>query len=594
MRGIGPFLKDAWQLARPYFMTSEEKWSARGLLLAIVAMNLTNVGLSVVFNFWRREFYNSLQDKDWKAFLELLFTFRPSDSGIFGIMPGFCGSAAVFIIIAVYAVYVNQFLQIRWRRWLTRQFLSEWLADRAYYNISLTVDRAAIGTDNPDQRIAEDLRDFTDTSLSLSLGLLSNIVSLGSFVVILWGLSGAIEAFGIPIPGYMVWVALGYAIVGTWLTHLVGRPLALLNFRQQRVEADFRYALVRIRENMESIALYRGEEEERVTLRERFAAVVGNWRQIMTRTKLLNSLVNGYSQVAVVFPIVVAAPRYFSGAIQLGGLMQTVGAFSQVQGSMSWFVDSYASLAQWRAIVERLATFHRAIVKARAETHGGFTIGEAPAGTVRLHDVTMSLPDGTRLLDGADLTLTAGHSLVITGRTGSGKSTLFRVLAGIWPFGHGSVEIPPKSFFLPQRPYIPLGTLRHVITYPNAVDAFTPEEIGQALTDAGLPQLVGRLEHDDNWPQRLSGGEQQRVALARALLAKPDWIFLDEATASLDPDAEEELYHMLKQRLPNATLVSIAHRPSVAAFHEKRLVFKREAGKTGTLAQQAIAPAVGE
>jgi putative ATP-binding cassette transporter len=594
MRGIGPFLRDAWQLARPYFMTSEEKWSARGLLLAIVAMNLTNVGLSVVFNFWRREFYNSLQDKDWKSFLELLFTFRPSDSGIFGIMPGFCGLAAVFIIIAVYAVYVNQFLQIRWRRWLTQQFLSEWLADRAYYNISLTVDRAAIGTDNPDQRIAEDLRDFTETSLSLSLGLLSNIVSLGSFVVILWGLSGAISAFGIPIPGYMVWVALAYAIVGTWLTHLVGRPLALLNFRQQRVEADFRYALVRIRENMESIALYRGENEERVTLGERFAAVVGNWRQIMTRTKLLNSLVNGYSQVAVVFPIVVAAPRYFSGAIQLGGLMQIVGAFSQVQGSMSWFVDSYASLAQWRAIVERLATFHRAIVKARAETHGGFTIDEAPAGTVRLHDVTMSLPDGTRLLDGADLTLTAGHSLVISGRTGSGKSTLFRVLAGIWPFGHGSVEIPPKSFFLPQRPYIPLGTLRHVITYPNAVDAFTREEIGQALTDAGLPQLVSRLEHDDNWPQRLSGGEQQRVALARALLAKPDWIFLDEATASLDPDAEEELYHILKQRLPNATLVSIAHRPSVAAFHDERLIFKREDGKTGTLAQQAVAPIVGE
>jgi putative ATP-binding cassette transporter len=594
MRGIGPFLKDAWLLARPYFMTSEEKWSARGLLLAIVAMNLTNVGLTVIFNFWRREFYNSLQDKDWKSFLELLFVYRPSDSGIFGIMPGFCELAVVFIIIAVYAVYLNQFLQIRWRRWLTGQFLSEWLADRAYYNISLTVDRAAIGTDNPDQRIAEDLRDFTDTSLSLSLGLLSNIVSLGSFVVILWGLSGSIAAFGIPIPGYMVWVALGYAIVGTWLTHLVGRPLALLNFRQQRVEADFRYALVRIRENMESIALYRGEAEERVTLGERFSAVVANWRQIMTRTKLLNSLINGYSQVAVVFPIVVAAPRYFSGAIQLGGMMQIVGAFSQVQGSMSWFVDSYASLAQWRAIVERLATFHRAIVKARAECHGGFITAEAPAGAVRLHDVTMSLPDGTRLLDGANLTLTAGHSLVITGRTGSGKSTLFRVLAGIWPFGHGSVEIPPRSFFLPQRPYIPLGTLRHVVTYPNAVDAFTPEEIGQALTDAGLPQLVGRLEHDDNWPQRLSGGEQQRVALARALLAKPDWIFLDEATASLDPRAEEDLYHTLRQRLPNATLVSIAHRPSVAAIHDNRLVFKREEGKPGTLAQQAVAPAIGE
>jgi putative ATP-binding cassette transporter len=485
---------------------------------------------------------------------------------------------------------VNQLLQIRWRRWLTRQFLSEWLADRAYYHISLTVDRAAIGTDNPDQRIAEDLRDFTDTTLGLGLGLLSNLVSLFSFVGILWGLSGAIEVLGIPIPGYMVWVALAYAVIGTWLTHLVGRPLALLTFKQQRVEADFRYALVRIRENMESIALYRGENEENVTLLDRFGAVIANWRQIMTRTKLLNSLVVGYDQVAVVFPIVVAAPRYFSGAMQLGGLMQTVGSFASVQGSMSWFVSAYAQLAQWRAIVERLATFDRAIVAARAESNGEFTAAGAPDGEVHLRGVTMSLPDGTKLLDGADLTLTAGHSVVITGRSGSGKTTLFRVLAGIWPFGKGRVEIPARSFFLPQRPYIPLGTLRHIITYPNAAEAFSQADIAQALTDAGLPQLVDRLDNDDNWPARLSGGEQQRIALARALLAKPDWIFLDEATASLDPEAETELYATLKARLPNATLVSIAHRPSVAAFHEQKLVFKRQEGSAGTLLPTAVLP----
>ncbi len=593
MRGIGPFLKDAWQLARPYFVTSEERWSARGLLLAIIAMNLTLVGLSVVLSFWRREFYNTLQDKDWRAFLELLFLYRKTDSGL---MPGFCEVAAVHIVLAVYSVYLNQLLQIRWRRWLTRQFLTEWLADRAYYHISLTADRAAVGTDNPDQRVAEDLRDFTQITLTMGLDLLSNIVSLFSFVGILWGLSGAIEAFGIPIPGYMVWVALAYALVGTTLTHLIGRPLSLLNFRQQRVEADFRYALMRVRENVESIALYSGEQEEGVTLRERFAEVIENWYQIMRRTKLLNSLVNGYAQVAVIFPIVVAAPRYFAGAMQLGGLMQTVGAFAQVQGSMSWFVDSYAQIAQWRAIVERLATFHRAIVKARAETNGGFVNMQGQPGVVTLSDVTMSLPDGTKLLDKADLRLTAGHSIVITGRTGSGKSTLFRVLAGIWPFGHGQVAVPPNSFFLPQRPYIPLGTLRHVITYPHAVEAFTEQEIAQALTDAGLPQLCDRVQKDDNWPMRLSGGEQQRVALARALLAKPDWIFLDEATASLDPDAEEEVYRVLKQRLPNTTLVSIAHRPSVAAFHESKLVFKRDDGAAaGTLAAAAVAaPVPGE
>ncbi|HYZ20971.1 MAG TPA: ABC transporter ATP-binding protein/permease, partial [Rhodopila sp.] len=499
MRGIGPFLKDAWRLTRPYFVTSEERWSARGILLAIIAMNLTLVGLSVVLSFWRREFYNALQDKDWKAFLELLFLYRHTPSGL---MPGFCEVAGLHIVLAVYSVYMNQYLQIRWRRWLTRQYLSEWLSDRVYYNISLTADRAAVGTDNPDQRVAEDLRDFCQMTLTLSLDLLSNIVSLFSFVGILWGLSGAIEAFGIPIPGYMVWVALAYAVVGTTLTHLVGRPLSILNFRQQRVEADFRYALVRIRENMESIALYRGEAEEGVTLKQRFAEVINNWYQIMTRTKALNSLVNGYAQIAIIFPIVVAAPRYFAGNMQLGGLMQTVGAFGSVQNSMSWFVESYGQLAQWRAIVERLATFHRAIVKARAEAQGGYINTRSEDGTVRLNDVAVVLPDGTRLLDGADLTLTPGHSVVITGRTGTGKSTLFRVLAGIWPFGHGQVQVPEKSFFLPQRPYIPLGTLRHVITYPHHVEAFSQEEIAQALTDAGLAQLIDRLDVDENWPMR--------------------------------------------------------------------------------------------
>ena len=587
MRGIGPFLKDAWQLTRPYFVTSDERWSACGLLAAIVAMNLTLVGLSVVLSFWHREFYNALQDKDWKAFLQLLFLYRRTPIGL---LPGFCEVAVLYIALYVYSVYINQLLQIRWRRWMTGKFLNEWMADRAYYHISLTADPAAIGTDNPDQRVAEDLRDFTDNTLSLSLGLLSNLVSLFSFVSILWGLSGSITLFGIPIPGYMVWVALAYATVGTWLTHLVGRPLAILSFRQQRVEADFRYALVRVRENMENIALYHGEEEEGVTLRHRFSAVIANWRLIMNRTKLLNTLTGAYDQVAGIFPIVVAAPRYFAGSMQLGGLVQTAGSFGQVQGSMSWFVASYAQLAVWRAIVERLATFHRAIVKARAETHGGFDPSTSTDGNLRLRDVTMTLPDGTKLLDGADLLLTAGHSIVVTGRSGAGKTTLFRTLAGIWPFGSGEVQIPLRSFFVPQRPYVPLGTLRHVITYPNPEGSFSQDQMAQVLRDVGLPQFCDRLDHDDNWPMRLSMGEQQRLGFARALLAKPDWIFLDEATASVDPEAEEELYQTLKARLPRSTLVSIAHRPSVAAFHEKRLNLSRQAGKTGALVASNVVP----
>ena len=590
MLGIRSFLRDAWRLSRPYYR-SEEKWSAWGLLLSIVALRLLLVGMTVILSFWNREFFNSLQDKDFTAFWELLFIYRRTPSGF---MPGFCEIAAVYILVAVYFTYLSQWLQIRWRRWLTVRFLDEWLADRAYYRISLTTDRAAVGTDNPDQRIAEDIRDFVDSTLTLGISLLANIVTLVSFLGILWSLSGNMTLFGIAIPGYMVWVALIYAVVGTWLTHLVGRPLASLRFRQQRVEADFRYSLVRVRENMEGIALYSGEAEEKGLLGHRFGGVIGNWWAIMQRTKMLNALTAGYDQVAVVFPFIVAAPRFFSGQIPLGGLTQTAGAFGRVQDALSWFISRYPDLAQWHAIVERLTTFHRAIVAARAAFGTGLTLTDTPDPSVQLRDATIELPNGMKLLTDTDLVLQRGQSVVLTGPSGAGKSTLFRALAGIWPFGHGSVQRPiERCLFLPQRPYIPLGSLRHVVTYPYPPGDFSREEIAHALTDAGLAQLAPRLDHDENWAQQLSGGEQQRVAMARALLAKPDWLFLDEATASLDPEAEADLYRTLKARLPNTTLVSIAHRPSVAAFHERRLVFRREEGRSGELVPGEMASAAG-
>ncbi len=590
MRGIGPFLKDAWRLARPYYV-SEQKWSAWGLLAVVIALNLVMVGMGVVFSFWNRVMFNTLQAKDWQAFIELLFLYRHTE---FGFMPGFCEFAAIYVVFGVYRVYLTQWLEIRWRNWMTTRYLDEWLADRAYYRISLTTDRAAIGTDNPDQRIAEDLRDYVANTLSLGLDLLSNVVSLFSYLGILWSLSGALTVFGISVPGYMVWVALVYSIIGTWLTHLVGRALVPLRFRQQRVEADFRYALVRLRENMEGVALYNGELEEKATLGHRFANVVGNWWAIMRRTKLLNSLVVGYSQVAVVFPLVVAAPRYFSGALQLGGLMQTADAFGQVQGAMSWFINSYATLAQWRAIVERLTTFHRAIVLARAAHSEGLTTVAGPADAIALCDVTIELPNGARLLQDANLRLDRGTSVVVSGPSGSGKSTLFRTIAGIWPFGHGQVERPAEHvLFLPQRPYIPLGSLRHVVCYPSPPGEHAPDEIRQALVDAGLPHLADHLDDDENWAQRLSGGEQQRLGLARALLAKPDWLFLDEATASLDPEAEAHLYETLKRQMPGTTIVSIAHRPSVAAFHDRHLVFDRAPDHVGRLVPMAVAAAAG-
>ena len=590
MPKLRPFLRDVWHLSRPSYR-SEEKWSAWGLLLSIVSLRLLLVGMTVILSFWNREFFNSLQDKDFAAFFGLLFVYRRTPSGF---MPGFCEIAAVYILVAVYYTYLSQWLQIRWRRWLTVRFLDEWLADRAYYRISLTADRAAIGTDNPDQRIAEDIRDFVDNTLTLGISLLANVITLFSFLGILWSLSGTITLFGISIPGYMVWVALVYAVLGTWLTHLVGRPLAALRFRQQRVEADFRYSLVRVRENMEGIALYNGEAEEKGLLGDRFHSVIGNWWAIMQRTKMLNALTAGYDQVAVIFPFIVAAPRFFSGQIPLGGLTQTAGAFGRVQDALSWFIGQYSSLAQWHAIVERLTTFHRAVIAARAAFGTGLTLADAPDELVEMRDTSIELPNGTKLLTGADLVLEPGHSVVISGRSGSGKSTLFRVLAGIWPFGHGHVRRPvERCLFLPQRPYIPLGTLRHVVTYPHPHDTYSREDIDRALVDAGLGQFVPRLDDDEHWAQQLSGGEQQRVALARALLTKPDWLFLDEATASLDPEAEADLYRTLKARLPNTTLVSIAHRPSVAAFHERHLILRREEGKPGELVQTGLVAANG-
>ncbi len=573
MRGIAPFLRDAWRLAKPYFAESDERWSARLLLAAIVVLNLSLVGMTVVLNFWNRAFYNTLQDKDLKGFTELLLFWRQDEKD--GLLPGFCVIAALYIAVAVYRTYLNQWLRIKWRRWMTEELLARWLSDRAYYRIGLqtAAGQANIGTDNPDQRIAEDLSSFVADALALSIDLLSNIVTLFSFLTILWGLSGPLVVMGMTIPGYLVWVALVYSVLGTWITHRIGRPLAMLNFRQQRVEADFRFALVRLRENVEGIALYAGEAQERGGLTDRFAALAANWWQIMRRTKMLNAFTSGYGQIAIIFPYVVIAPRYFAGALTLGDLTQTADAFGQVQGAMSWMVGAYTQLASWRATVERLATFERAIDAARAADVG---LDRAGGNSFGLDDATLALPNGQTLVEHAALVLARGQSVVVTGRSGSGKSTLFRALAGIWPFTEGRIlRAAGRALFLPQRPYFPLGTLRHAVSYPAGAAAYPDAEIRAAITDVGLAALLPRLDEEDAWGQRLSGGEQQRLAVARALLARPEWLFLDEATASLDPQSETSLYALLKSRLPGTTIVSIAHRPDVAAFHERHLVLDR-------------------
>ena len=561
------FIRDAWILARPYWV-SDECWGAWALLVVIVGLNLALVALNVLFNDWNNLFYNALQERNTEAFFHQMFRFT--------------WLAALFIIVGVYQVYLNLMLQIRWRRWLTDRYLEDWLADRAYYHLQLQNGN----TDNPDQRIADDLQMFVDQTLRLTLGLLSAVVTLVSFLGILWNLSGAVTlslgTFGeLTISGYMVWVALIYAILGSGLAQVIGGKLARLNFDQQRYEADFRFSLVRLRENAEGVALYRGEAAELQAFRARFGWVVANWLGIMACRKRLTWFTAGYAQGAVIFPYLVAAPRYFSEAIELGGLMQTANAFGQVQESLSWFVEAYVSLAEWRATVERLTSFRAAIQAGLSKTpeplavtaQGSGQGGGGQASALTLEGVTLTLPLNGPVLFTADLTLIAGESVLISGPSGCGKSTLFRTLAGLWPYGTGRVSMPEgaRLLFLPQKPYLPIATLHAATAFPAAPATFDAAAVRLALEDVGLAALTDRLDHVEHWGQMLSPGEQQRLAVARALLHRPDWVFLDEATAACDGANEARLYRVLRARLPGVTIISIGHRAGLAAFHDRHL-----------------------
>lgn len=573
LSSLGATMGDAWRLAKPYF-ASQDKRIAWTLLISVLVLNLANVGIDVVFNFWYGAFYDSLQNKDLSSFIKLLLVYKYED-GFF--IPGFLWFAMIGIGLSVLTIYLQQLLQIRWRRWLTARTLDRYLADRVYYRISLATDKDAIGTDNPDQRISDDVRDFVRTTLSLGLDFVSNAVSLFSFMTILWRLSGSITLFGVTIPGYMVFFAIAYAAAGTILTHFVGRPLTVLRFIQQRVEADFRFALVRLRENTEGIALSGGEREERGVLDRRFGGIVHNFFQLLRRILFLNAFTGSYQQLAVIFPFVIGAPRYFAGQIELGGLMRIVSGFGQVQKSLSWFVTSYAEIAEFRANVDRLSRFQTAIDVARAASSSGAAFRASGGRDLTADDLTVSIPDGRILLSHAALRFAPGQSAVVSGRSGSGKSSLFRTLAGIWPYSSGTVERPAGTYlFLPQRPYIPLGVLRHAVCYPAEPARFPDGAVEAALDAAGLGAVVPELDSTDiqsgGWQQRLSGGEQQRLAIARAVLLKPDWLFLDEATANLDPAGEADMYKLLRDRLPNTAIISIAHRPAVAGHHDRRLV----------------------
>jgi len=566
LRSILAFLAEVRRLAVPYFK-GEDRWPGRALLAAVILLELATVFLNVQFNEWNARFYNAVQEKNWDVFKsELLF---------------FCVLAAFFIFVGVYQQYLQQWLRIRWRNWLTEKYLARWLDRGTHYRMRTVGDPA----DNPDQRIAEDLELFTLRSIELSIGLLNAVVTLVSFIVILWQLSNAagVPLFGtdVKIPGYLVWVALLYAVIGTWITHLIGNVLAALNFNQQRFEADFRYHLVRIRENGEQIALLTGEDVERTGLGVRFARLVANFRAIMNAQKRLTWFTSGYTQASIVFPYVVVSPAYFAGTIPLGILFQTASAFNQVQNAFSFFLRAYATLAEYRAVIQRLTGFEYAIVSANElQAESALQLNERPDQSLTLDDVLLWLPHNKQpVVAAAHVSIPAGDSTLLMGPTGSGKSTLFRAIAGIWPFGTGAIGIPHNArlFVLPQRPYLPFGRLDEALAYPQPAHDFSPDELRSALDAVGLPQLEPRLEDQASWPHVLSQGEQQRLSLARALLAKPDVLLLDEATSAIDEEGEAALYRLIAERLPNTTLISIGHRSTLAAFHKEKLALVAEA-----------------
>jgi vitamin B12/bleomycin/antimicrobial peptide transport system ATP-binding/permease protein len=552
-----------WPL--PSYATLERR-IAVAMVIFLVLINQLQVGMTLRLNFFSRDWFNAIQNKDEAAFWQLLlFVFTPW--------------AFVLVSSRVIEFVVQQMLVIRWRRWLTDYFVEHWLGGHAHYRMSLAGSEA----DNPDQRIAEDVNRFIDGGTegygvySYSILLIETLSTFVAFVVLLWTLS---ENFTLPgtdihVPGFLFWVALVYAAIGTLITHLIGRSLVGLYFVKQRVEATFRFSLARLREYSEQVALLAGEPAEQASLGRRFSAIIGNYLELVFWRKWLLAFTALYGQISPIIPYIFAAPFYFAGTIQLGVMTQTAGAFARVEGALTFFVTYYNSLANFKSVVDRLTSFAGAIERAKGLASAGPAriAAPVPATAVALEDLDITLPDGRHIIEAKRLSFEAGESVLLAGPSGSGKSTMFRSISGIWPFGTGRILIPGLAdvMVVPQKPYIPIGTLRAAVSYPASPDAYSDDDIRKALINAHIGPLADQLDREDVWSQRLSGGEQQRLAIARALLKQPDWLFLDESTSALDEKLEAELYRMLKQHLPKTTIVTIGHRSSLAAFHARRL-----------------------
>jgi putative ATP-binding cassette transporter len=553
------FARRLARLTRLYWASPD---AARGaLLLALaVALELATVYGNFALADAQRRIYDALQDRVAAAFF----------SGV----ALFAGIVLTFVLVSTYRIYVRQALEIRWRTWLTDHLLTDWISPHACCQMELV--RAA--ADNPDQRIAEDVRNYVASALGLSLSLLAALATLVSFAGLLWRMSGdwPIHVGGtkLEVPGFMMWVAFTYAAIASWITHRVGRRLVPINYDRLRFEADFRFGLVRFRENAEAVGLAGGEEFEQRSAVARFGSIVANWWELIRAQRNLTLATTGIGQLNGVVPLLVAAPGYFLGSLTLGRVAQAGIAYGQVSGALGWFVNAYQEIASWRASIERLLTFTDAMdgARARLALPGGLRVEAGERDAVQIEHLELALPNGHALLDGGSASIARGERVAVVGPSGAGQTTLFRALAGRWPFGHGHIAMPPtaQTMFLSQQPYLPIGTLRAALSYPSAEGTFADEKIRGALRLFDLDDLAEQLDRTEHWEKRLSAGEQQRLALARALLHEPQWLFLDDATAALDEEAERRAYTLLEERLPDAALVSIAHRPSVARYHTRR------------------------
>lgn len=548
------FFRDVWYLTKSYWQ-SEEKKKAFFLLGCIIALTLGVVYMLVLLNQWNNSFYSALQNYDAKKIFDELIHFS--------------WLAAIYILLAVYSYYLQQTLILNWRRWLTTRFIDIWLQNKTYYNLQMF----GKDTDNPDQRISEDVRQFVEMTLSFGIGILKAFCTFASFVVILYNLSGSLSFTFMgktwTINGYMLWASLLYSVIGTYITHIVGRKLVKINFIQQKYEADFRFSMIRLRESAESVAFYRGEAQEGSVFKQRFKMLLDNFWKLVNKQKQLVFLNSGYSQIAIIFPFVVAMNRYLTKEVTLGGLMQVASAFGRVQDSLSYFVDMYSSIAQWQAVVMRLTCFghHMHDVYQQAER---FHVERfAAADVVEVYNMQINLPDGKPLLENISFTLHPGHNVLIKGVSGSGKSTLLRAISGIWPFVDGKIFLPErdKLMFIPQKSYLPLGTLRAALNYPGN-KPIDDTELIYLMDLCQIGYLKDKLDLEADWSHVLSVGEQQRLAFVRAHIQQPQWLFLDEATSALDEDTEANMYSLLQERLQQTTVVSVGHRSTLNKYHE--------------------------